>query len=73
MTLITTHRRSAVLAVFVLGDRKNTAGEFEHYRAADQVLIEGLAAMTAAGIANARHRAEAREQDKLQRRYIGGS
>ena len=61
------------IGVFVLGDRQNDAGEFEHYRAADQVLVEGLAAMTAAGIANARHRAEEREQQKLKRQYIGGS
>jgi len=38
---------------------------------ADRILVEGIATMTAAGIANAQHAAELNEKEKLQRKYIG--
>lgn len=63
--------RDEPLGVFVLGDKMDEVGEFIPFRMADQVLVEGIAGMTAAGIANARHLAELREKEKLQRKYIG--
>lgn len=59
------------LGVFVLGDRVDPSGAFVPFRAGDQILLEGIAAMTAAGIANARYQAELLEQEKLRRHYIG--
>lgn len=59
------------LGVFLLGDRTDETGAYTPFRPADQILVQGVAAMTAAGIANARHEAELREQEKLQRHYIG--
>ncbi len=59
------------LGAFVLGDKVASGGEFVRFRTADQILVEGVAAMTAAGIANARHQAELLEQEKLSRHYIG--